>query len=63
MSKQREAFDLWLKAQNDGATGYDIWQASRAAALEEAAGLTIQMYGFYTNAEVVAAIRALKEQS
>lgn len=34
---EREQFAAWLKAQDSGASGFDIWQASRRAALEEAA--------------------------
>jgi len=79
MSKQREAFDKWYEdtfgqPQLDG--DFAIWQASRAAALEEAA-VTAWSTGMdehnrlggrlqdVRNAGSLAAqrIRALKEQS
>jgi len=81
MSKQREAFDKWYEdtfgqPQLDG--DFAIWQASRAAALEECEALADRvkrelqedskpggyLYVGGQGAGVVAdAIRALKEQS
>lgn len=64
MSKQREAFEAWVKAQDNGATGYEIWQASRAAALEETAAL-IESYESFDRpvgfTELAFAIRSKKE--
>ncbi|NOV28029.1 hypothetical protein E5S69_31580 [Cupriavidus necator] len=88
MSKQREGFEAWLvgskrgyRDEKHGVCSYDpgalhryweAWQASRAAALEEAAGICDERSMFFSgsddaamfNAEACAdAIRALKEQS
>lgn len=82
MSKQRDVFEAWWLKNNPGGWGgvcaktaaWEAWQASRAAALEEAA-LAAEQYPNpcghapwaahtvdMTCVEIGSAIRALKEQ-
>jgi len=68
MSKQREAFEAWANQHltMDGYpqyTAWNAWQASRAAALEEAAAHIEDAVDLYDPSEFAAEIRALKEQS
>jgi len=68
MSKQREEFEDWCYEQTKAGRGYgmfEVWQASRAAALEEAAEICDEKWSMAPRGSVIcaAAIRALKEQS
>lgn len=60
----REEFEVWYGGRNPEHIGYawDAWQASRAAALEEAAKECEKGYSYDPEALVIAdKIRALKE--